>query len=108
VAGEPVAVRPWSNHLALFATDASGVVMCAGGDPQNGIMEPWGPISDGFIGVPGALVTCCLGVTIDGDVRSLSRPRRCHGSTGCSGVQRDRFRYAAAPTAPSCRLAARN
>ena len=43
VAGEPVAVRPWGNHLALFATDASGVVMCAGGDPQNGIMEPWGP-----------------------------------------------------------------
>ena len=57
VAGEPVAVRPWGNHLALFATDASGVVMCAGGDPQNGIMEPWRPISDGFIGVPGAPVT---------------------------------------------------
>jgi len=57
VAGEPVAVRPWGNHLAWFATDASGVVMCAGGDPQNGIMEPWRPISDGFISVPGAPVT---------------------------------------------------
>jgi hypothetical protein len=43
--------------LAWFATDASGVVMCAGGDPQNGIMEPWRPISDGFISVPGAPVT---------------------------------------------------
>jgi hypothetical protein len=57
VPGAPVAVVPWGNHFALFATDASGLVTCAGGDPQNGLMGPWVPISDAFTGVPGAPVT---------------------------------------------------
>ena len=46
--GAPIAVLPWGNHFALFATDADGVVRCAGGDPQNGLMGPWAPISDCF------------------------------------------------------------
>lgn len=40
MAGAPVAVVPWGDHFALFATDATGTVMCAGGDPQNGI-DDW-------------------------------------------------------------------
>ena len=57
VAGAPVAVVPWGDHFALFATDASGTVSCAGGDPQNGLMGPWAPISDAFTGTPGGPVT---------------------------------------------------
>ena len=57
IAGAPVTVVPWGNHFALFATDASGQVFAAGGDPQNGLMGPWAPISDAFSGVPGAPVT---------------------------------------------------
>ena len=44
----PVTVLPWGDHFALFATDATGAVTCAGGDPQNGLMGPWGPMSDCF------------------------------------------------------------
>jgi hypothetical protein len=62
VAGAPVTVLPWGNHFALFATDAAGVVMCAGAYPENVLtgenvlMGPWAPISDSFAGVPGAPV----------------------------------------------------
>ena len=42
--------------FALFATDAAGVVSCAGGDPQNGLMGPWAPVSEDFSGPPGAAV----------------------------------------------------
>jgi len=107
VAGEPVAVRPWGNHLALFATDASGVVMCAAVTRKTASWNPGDPSPMALSAYPAHPWPCCLGVTIDGDVSSLSGPRRWSGSTGWSGVQRDRFRYAAAPTAPSCRLAAR-
>jgi len=57
VSGERVAVLPWGNHLALFATDVSGVVMCAGCYPESGLMGPWAEISDSFTGIPGAPVT---------------------------------------------------
>jgi hypothetical protein len=57
VAGAPVAVVPWGNHFALFATDATGIVCCAGCYPQSGLMGPWAPISDGFSGAPGSPVT---------------------------------------------------
>ena len=57
VAGTQVAAVPWGNHFALFATDANGVVSCAGGDPQNGLMGPWAPMSDAFSGVAGAPVS---------------------------------------------------
>ena len=30
VPGGPVAVVPWGNHFALFATDNTGTVRCAG------------------------------------------------------------------------------
>src|SRR6185312_9092633 len=43
VAGEPVAVRPWGNHLALFATDASGVVMCAAVTRKTASWNPGDP-----------------------------------------------------------------
>jgi hypothetical protein len=33
--GAPVTVLPWGDHFALFATDASGIVSCAGGDPRT-------------------------------------------------------------------------
>ena len=54
VPGAPIAVQPWGDHFALFATGADGMVKCAGGDPQNGLMGPWAPISDNFASVPGA------------------------------------------------------
>ena len=57
VAGAPVSVLPWGNHFALFATDANGIVSCAGGDPQNGLMGPWAPMSDAFAPVAGAPVS---------------------------------------------------
>ena len=50
VAGAPVTVVPWGNHFALFASDAGGVVSCAGCYPQSGLMGPWAPISDAFTG----------------------------------------------------------
>lgn len=54
IAGAPVPVLPSGHGSALFATDATGAVMCAGGDPQNGLMGPWAPVSDSFTGVAGA------------------------------------------------------
>ena len=58
MAGAPVTVLPWGNGFALFTTDATGMVMCVGGDPQNGLMGPWAPMSDGsFTAVAGAPVT---------------------------------------------------
>jgi hypothetical protein len=35
----PIAVQPWGDHFAFFATDATGAVMTAGGDPQNGLVR---------------------------------------------------------------------
>jgi hypothetical protein len=55
--GAPVTVLPWGNHFALFATDASGQVFAAGGDPQNGLMGAWASMSAAFTGTPGAPVT---------------------------------------------------
>ena len=57
VAGAWVTVVPWGDHFAFFATDATGAVMTAGGDPQNGLMGPWAPMSDAFSGVAGAPVS---------------------------------------------------
>ena len=50
-------MQPWGAHFALFATDADGMVRCAGGDPQNGLMGPWAWVSEGFTDPPGAPVS---------------------------------------------------
>ena len=60
VPGAPVTAVPWAGApwpFALFATDASGIVCTAAGDPQNGLPAPWAAISDGLATVPGAPVT---------------------------------------------------
>ena len=80
VAGAPVAVVPWGDQFALFGTDAAGIVGCAGGDPQNGLMGPWAPISDAFAGVPGAPVT----VLPWGDQFALFATDA-SGAVGCAG-----------------------
>ena len=60
VPGAPVTAVPWAGApwpFALFATDASGIVRTAAGDPQNGLPAGWAAISDGLATVPGAPVT---------------------------------------------------
>jgi len=60
VPGGPVAVVPWGNHFALFATDNTGTVRCAGAYmayPQPALMGIWAPFSNNFTTVPGAPIT---------------------------------------------------
>ena len=57
VPGGPVAVVPWGNHFALFATDNTGTVRCAGAYMQTGLMGTWAQVSIDFSGPPGAAVT---------------------------------------------------
>ena len=57
VPGAPVAVLPWGNHFALFATDDTGTVRCAGAYMQTGLMGTWATVSIDFSGPPGAAVT---------------------------------------------------
>jgi hypothetical protein len=57
VPGGPVSVVPWGNHFALFATDSTGTVRCAGAYMQTGLMGIWAPFSDNFTTVPGAPIT---------------------------------------------------
>jgi hypothetical protein len=57
VPGAPVAVLPWDNRFALFATDDTGTVRCAGAYMQTGLMGTWAKVSIDFSGPPGAAVT---------------------------------------------------
>jgi hypothetical protein len=57
VPGAPVAVLPWGNHFAMFATDDTGTVRCAGAYMQTGLMGTWAKVSIDFSGPPGAAVT---------------------------------------------------
>jgi hypothetical protein len=54
--GSRVAAVPWGNHFALYATDNTGKVRCAGCYLQTGLMGPWALFTNGFAGVPGASV----------------------------------------------------